>query len=344
MSLVESPAPTTDGSSRSPEGTVRIEVEDPIGWLYFNRPEKRNAMNPVLNAEMPQALETLERDDRVRVGGLSGSGRATAVKLAAAGAKLILVARDLRKLEAAAAEIHGQGGQVSVYACDLTDAEASTALIAQLLGEHGHVDVLINNAGRSIRRAIENTYERLHDYERLMRINYFAAVRLTLGLLPSMAARGTGHVISISSIGVLSNAARFAAYNASKAALEAFTRCAAAEYRDRGIRFTVINMPLVRTSMVAPTQLYRRVPLLQPQQAADIVGEALMRRPARLTTPRGKLAQLIEALAPEVGRAVMSESYRLFPESEAAGGAPGAEASLAPEAAAFAALLHGSYG
>ena len=131
--------------------------------------------------------------------------------------------------------------------------------------------------------------------------------------------------------------------NASKAALEAFTRCAAAEFRDRGVHFTVINMPLVHTGMVAPTRVYQRFPLLEPEQAADIVCEALMRRPVRLATPRGRLAQLIEALAPEIGRAVMSESYRLFPESEAAGGPPGAEASLAPEAAAFAALLHGSH-
>ena len=275
-------------------------------------------------------------------GGSSGIGRATALKLAAVGAKLIIVARDPVKLEEAAAQLRAQGAEVAAYACDLADAEAGTALIARLLGEHGPIDVLINNAGRSIRRAVENTYDRFHDYERLMRINYFAAVRMTLGVLPSMVARGAGHVISISSIGVLSNAARFAAYNASKAALEAFTRCAAAEYRDRGVRFTVINMPLVRTGMVAPTHVYQRFPLLEPEQAADIVCEAIMRRPARLATARGRLAQLIEALAPELGRAVMSESYRLFPESEAAGGPPGAEASLAPEAAAFAALLHGS--
>ncbi len=276
-------------------------------------------------------------------GGSSGIGRATAQKLAAAGAKLIIVARDAVKLEDAATQLRAQGAEVAAYACDLTDAEAAAALIARLLGEHGPIDVLINNAGRSIRRAVENTYDRFHDYERLMRINYFAAVRVTLGVLPAMAARGSGHVISISSIGVLSNAARFAAYNASKAALEAFTRCAAAEYRDRGVRFTVINMPLVRTGMVAPTRVYQRVPLLEPQQAADIVCAALVHRPVRLATPRGRLAQLIEALAPEFGRAVMSESYRLFPESEAAGGPPGAETSLAPEAAAFAALLHGSY-
>ncbi|MDE2261338.1 MAG: SDR family NAD(P)-dependent oxidoreductase, partial [Gammaproteobacteria bacterium] len=154
--------------------------------------------------------------------------------------------------------------------------------------------------------------------------------------------RGKGHVISISSIGVLSNAARFAAYNASKAALEAFTRTAAAEYHERGVRFTVVNMPLVRTAMVAPSRVYERFPLLRPEQAADIVCDAIVRRPERLATPLGKLAQLVEAFAPGLNRAFMSESFRLLPESEAAGGAPGAEDRLQPEVLAIAALLHGA--
>jgi short-subunit dehydrogenase len=274
-------------------------------------------------------------------GGSSGIGRSSALKLAAAGAKVLIVARDAAKLEAVAAEIRSAGGQASAYACDLTEAEACAALVARVHAEHGGVDVLVNNAGRSIRRAIENTYERFHDYERLMRLNYFAAVRLTLALLPAMAARGSGHVISISSIGALSHAARFAGYNASKAALDAFTRCAAAEYHDQGVRFTVINMPLVRTAMVAPTKAYRDFTLLTPEQAADMVCDAVVRRPERLATPIGTLAQLVEALAPALLRALMSEGYRMFPESEAAGGAPGSDSAPRPEAAAFAALLRG---
>ena len=274
-------------------------------------------------------------------GGSSGIGRATALQLAQAGARVLIVSRDPQKLEAAAAAIRGLGGEVHAYACDITAAGACEQLIAKVLGENGHVDILINNAGRSIRRAIEHTYDRLHDYERLMSVNYFGAVRLTLALLPSMAARSAGHVISISSIGVLSNAARFAAYNASKAALEAFTRCAAAEYHDRGLRFTVINMPLVRTAMVAPSHVYDRFPLLRPEQAAEIVCDAVVRRPERLATPLGKLAQLVEALAPGLNRAFMSETYRLLPESEAAGGSPGAEERLESGALAIAALMHG---
>jgi NAD(P)-dependent dehydrogenase (short-subunit alcohol dehydrogenase family) len=304
-------------------------------WDYWERrldPQRRDGHRLAATVRGKTVLIT---------GGSAGIGRATALKLAQAGARVIIVGRDPQKLAAAAADIRELGGQVSAHPCDITDGSACERLVAQVLAGDGHVDILINNAGHSIRRAIEHTYDRLHDYERLMRVNYFGAVRLTLALLPSMVARGGGHVISMSSIGVLSSAARFAAYNASKAALEAFTRCAAAEYHDRGVRFTVINMPLVRTAMVAPSHVYERFPLLQPEQAADIVCDAVVRRPERLATPLGKLAQLVEALAPGLNRAVMSENFRLLPESAAAGGQAGAEERLAPEALAIAALLHG---
>ena len=197
---------------------------------------------------------------------------------------------------------------------------------------------MINNAGRSIRRAIERTYDRFHDYERVMRVNYFAAVRLTLGLLPSMIQHGCGHVINISSISAITNAPRFAAYNASKAALEAFTRCAAAEYNGRNVFFTVINLPLVRTPMVAPTKVYDHVRLMQPDQAADLVCEAIVRRPARLASGLGTLAQLVEALLPQLNTAFMSENFRMFPETEAAVGSP---TPPSPETAALWSLMRG---
>jgi NAD(P)-dependent dehydrogenase (short-subunit alcohol dehydrogenase family) len=174
-----------------------------------------------------------------------------------------------------------------------------------------------------------------------MRINYFAAVRVTLGLLPAMVARGAGHVISISSIGVLSNAARFAAYNASKAALEAFSRCAGAEYSERGVRFTVINMPLVRTPMVAPTRIYEQFPLISAEQAADLVCEAIIHQPQRLATRLGIFAQLIGLFAPRIGEIIMSESYKMFPDSDAAVGAKEGGARASPEMIAFASLMRG---
>jgi NAD(P)-dependent dehydrogenase (short-subunit alcohol dehydrogenase family) len=317
---------------------IRVPPLEDYAWRLWDYWERR------LDPQRPgsQRLREAVRGKTVLItGGSSGIGRATAMKLAEAGARLVIVARDPQHLAAAATEIRGCGAQVRAYPCDITDEAACERLTAQVLAENERVDILINNAGHSIRRAIEHTYDRFHDYERLMRVNYFGAVRLTLALLPSMVARSAGHVISISSIGVLGHVARFAAYNASKAALEAFTRCAAAEYRDQGVRFTVVNMPLVRTAMVAPTRIYERFPLLQPEQAADIVCEAIVRRPERLVTPLGRLAQLVEALAPGLNRAVMSESYRLLPESEAAGGSAGAAERLAPEVAAISALLQG---
>jgi NAD(P)-dependent dehydrogenase (short-subunit alcohol dehydrogenase family) len=274
-------------------------------------------------------------------GGSSGIGRATALRLAEAGAHVLIVARDPERLAQVAAEIEAHGGQVSTYACDIGDPALCDRFIAQLLSDHGHVDILINNAGHSIRRAIENTYQRFHDYERLMRINYFAAVRVTLGILPAMVERRSGHVISISSIGVLSNAPRFAGYNASKAALEAFTRCAGAEYSDRGVSFTVINMPLVRTPMVAPTRMYAQLALLSPDDAADLVCDAIIHKPQRLSTGLGKFAQLLGLLAPHLSELLMNEAFRMFPESEAAGAPAGSEQHASRETVAFAALMKG---
>jgi len=304
-------------------------------WDYWERhldPDLFKARN----------LEQAVRGKRVLItGGSSGIGRATALKLAAAGARVLIVARDPQKLQAVRAAIEAQGAAASVYPCDITDEQSCAQLMARLQDEHGGVDILINNAGRSIRRAIEHTYDRFHDYERVMRLNYFAAVRVTLGLLPGMVQRGAGQVINISSIGVLSNAARFAAYNASKAALEAFTRCAAAEYSERGVHFGVVNLPLVRTPMVEPTRIYRHFNLISPEQAAAMVCDAVIERRGRLATRLGTLAQLIEVFAPRLGTAIMSESFRIFPDSEAAGAAQGSDAVATPDMLALGSLMHG---
>lgn len=274
-------------------------------------------------------------------GGSSGIGLATAHKLAAAGAHVLLVARDAGRLEQTAAQIQAAGGRVSTYQCDIAEPDACDRFVAQVLADHGHVDVLINNAGHSIRRAIENTYQRFHDFERLMKINYFAAVRVTMGFLPAMVARHSGHVINISSIGVLSNAPRFAGYNASKAALEAFSRCAGAEYCERGVNFTVINMPLVRTPMVAPTKMYRQFALWQPEQAADLVCDAIIHKPQRLATRLGRFAQVVGLLTPGISERLMSEAFRMYPESEAAGAPTGTERQVSREQLAFATLMRG---
>ncbi|HRX69678.1 MAG: SDR family oxidoreductase [Candidatus Competibacteraceae bacterium] len=251
-------------------------------------------------------------------GASSGIGKAAALKVAEAGAKTLIVARTEEKLLDTQREIQERGGIAHVYTADVADIASCDALIQQVLAEHGRVDILVNNAGRSIRRAIENSLDRFHDYERTMQLNYFGALRLIMGFIPSMMAKKHGHVINISSIGVLSNAPRFSAYVASKAALDAFARCAAAEFSDSGIEFTTINMPLVRTPMIAPTKIYQHVPTLSPDEAADLIVQAIIDRPERIATRIGVFAQVLHALAPKVYAVIMNTAFRLFPESAAA--------------------------
>ena len=212
-----------------------------------------------------------------------------------------------------------------------------------MLEAHGAVDVLINNAGVSIRRSIEHSFDRFRDYERTMRLNYFGALRLTLALLPAMQKRKSGHVVNISSIGVLTNAPRFSAYVASKAAMDAFARCAASEFADDGIAFTTINMPLVRTAMSAPTDIYQHTAMLSPEEAADLVAQAVIERPERVTTRLGVFAEVVHAVAPKLAHIIMNTAYRMYPESAAALGIkdPAAAPKLTPEQIAFAELTRG---
>ena len=304
-------------------------------WDYWER-----NLDPDLSLD--RSLRGTVAGKRVLItGGSSGIGRAAALMLGDAGAHVLIAARDAAKLEAVAAEIRARGGVVSTYACDITDAVASGALASRILAEHGGVDVLVNNAGHSIRRSIAISGDRLHDYDRLMQINYFAAVRLTLALLPHMAARRSGQVIVISSIGVLSNAPRFSAYVASKAAIEAFARCAASEYRDQGVQFSVINMPLVRTPMIAPTHAYAQLPAMSPEQAAELIADAIVHKAPRLATRLGMFARLLELFAPKLADVINNVSFHMFPDSPAARGVAGPDDPPTTEAVGFAKLLHG---
>ena len=273
-------------------------------------------------------------------GGSSGIGKAAALKIAAAGAVTLIVARDAAKLAATRLEAAARGLSIVTYAADIADPAQCDALIKTIIANHGSVDILINNAGRSIRRGIEHSYDRLHDFERTMRINYFASVQLTMGLLPEMVKKQSGHVINISSIGVLAGSPRFSAYVASKAALEAWTQCAAGEFLDRGINFTIINFGLVRTPMIAPTKFYDHVPTMTPEEAADLIAEAIIRRPLRLTTRLGVFSQVVQALAPRFGQTILNTSFRMFPDSAAATGKAGSEVPTADQIA-FTQMLRG---
>ncbi len=323
------------------EGTdIRVPSLEDYAWRLWDYWERH--LDPDLSLD--RSLAGAVRGKVVLItGGSSGIGLAAAERCADAGARVVIVARDPEKLEAARAQLAARGGAVSVYACDISDYAACDALSRQVLTDHGGVDVLVNNAGRSIRRSIDLSYDRFHDFERTMQLNYFAVVRLTMSLMPCLLERG-GHVVNISSIGVLSNAPRFSAYVASKAAMEAWTRCAAAEFADRGVTFTIINMPLVRTPMIAPTKIYEQMPVATPEEAADMVSEAIIDRPKRIATRLGIAAEVLHLVAPRVTEVVMNTAYRMFPDSAAAKGEQDARKPDAPptqEAVMFASILRG---
>ncbi len=256
----------------------------------------------------------------VITGASSGIGRATALKVAAAGGIPLLVARRAAELDELRTEIVAAGGQAYTYPCDLTDAESVTKTVALMLEEHPGIDMLVNNAGRSIRRSIRLSYDRFHDYERAMAINYFGAIRLILALLPHMTERRFGHIVNVSSIGVQGIAPRFSAYVASKAALDYFSKIAATETHGAGVTFTTVHMPLVRTPMIRPTKIYDAFPAKSPDQAADMVMEALRDRPKHIGTPTGYMIQTAYTLAPGLVDAIAYQGYRVFPDSTAAGG------------------------
>ena len=277
-------------------------------------------------------------------GGSSGIGLSAACRFAEAGAITIICARGEHKLGAAVEEIKayaGKDAQVFSYAVDISDAAGCAEFVKTLEAQHGGVDFLINNAGRSIRRAIEASYDRFHDFERTMQLNYFGSLRVTMGLLPGMVAKKKGHVVNLSSISVLVNAPRFSAYVASKAALDAWTRCASSEYADQGITFTTVNMPLVRTPMTAPTKIYDNMPLLKPEEAADMIVQACVDKPVRVATRLGVFGEILHAAAPRITQIVMNTTFRMFPDSAAAKGDKGAKSTLSPEAIAMSQMMKG---
>ncbi len=267
---------------------------------------------------------SLENAVRGRVvlitGASSGIGRAAAIRIGDAGGTVLLVARTAEKLEELRGVIRSRGGSAYAYPCDLSDMDDIDRMADEVLAAHGKVDVLVNNAGKSIRRSIALSYDRFHDFQRTMQLNYFGAVKLILKLLPVMRETDGGHIVNISSIGVQTNTPRFSAYVASKAALDAFSRCIASEVIDDGVTITTIHMPLVRTPMIAPTRMYERFPTITPDQAANMICDAIVFKPKRIATPIGTLGQILYAINPRSMDYVLNSAYHLFPDSRAARG------------------------
>ena len=283
------------------------------------------------------SLETEVEGKVVMVtGASSGIGKSAAMKIADAGGTVLLVARTPEKLEETRDQIQAGGGQAHIHRCDLSDMDDIDRMCSEVLDEHEYVDILINNAGRSIRRSIALSYDRFHDFERTMQLNYFGPVRTILRLLPRMRERKTGQIINVSSIGVQTNMPRFSAYVASKSALDAFSRCIASEIVDEGVDITTIHMPLVRTPMIAPTKMYDRFPTITPDEAGDMICDAIIYKPKRIATPVGTLGQILYAINPKSIDYILNSAYHMFPDSSAAKGSKvkargaNAEATAAP--------------
>lgn len=240
----------------------------------------------------------------ILTGASSGIGRAAALQLAAEGAEVFLMARRAEELASARDEIIAAGGKAHAYPIDLTDFDKADKTVADILDQHGKIDVLVNNAGRSIRRSASKSLDRFHDYERCMQINYFAPLRLIRNVLPAMLEDGDGHIVNVLTWGTLMAAAYYTAYNASKAALGAAAQGMDGELRSKGVAFTGIHYPLVHTAMSAPTDHYKGMPAMSVEKAGSWIVKAVHKRPARIAPPYAVAMGVNNTLFPGVSAAV----------------------------------------
>lgn len=211
-----------------------------------------------------------------------GIGAALARRLGLAGATVLLAARSREPLQDIADEITKAGGRAEAIPLDLTDPAQIAAQAEAIQRAHGGVDIVIHNAGKSIRRSLSLSLHRVHDFQRCMAINYLGPVELQLALLPGMLARGSGHIVAVSTVGVrLPPAPRWSAYLSAKAAFDVWLGCAAPELRRSGIATTSVYLGLVHTRMSAPTPTLRNMPGQTPDEAAQVLCRALIRRPRR---------------------------------------------------------------
>jgi short-subunit dehydrogenase len=303
-------------------------VEKPFAAMsnLVNTPNSAGRYRPfylrnLLDAVQGRTLhEAVEGTITLITGGSSGIGEAAAKKIAEAGGEVVLVARTPENLETVAKDIRANGGTAHVYPCDLTDMDAIAEMADKVLNDLGGVDMLVNNAGRSIRRSLALSYDRIHDYQRTMQLNYLGAVQLILKFIPGMRERGFGQIINVSSVGVQTRAPRFGAYIASKAALDSLCDALQAEVVNDDIKFTTVHMALVRTPMISPTKLYDKFPALTPDQAAGVITDAIVQRPRRASSPFGQFAALADAVNPAVMDRVRNRAFSMFEDSSAAKG------------------------
>jgi short-subunit dehydrogenase len=303
-------------------------VEKPFAAVsnLVNTPNSAGRYRPFYLRNLLDAVQGRTLHDAVDgtitliTGGSSGIGAAAAKKIAGAGGEVVLVARTQENLDKVADDIRGSGGTAHVYPCDLTDLDAIAAMADTVLADLGGIDMLINNAGRSIRRSLALSYDRIHDYQRTMQLNYLGAVQLILKFIPGMRERGFGHIINVSSVGVQTRAPRFGAYIASKAALDSLCDALQAEVVNDDVKFTTVHMALVRTPMISPTKMYDKFPALTPDQAAGVITDAIVHRPRRASSPFGQFAAVADAVNPAVMDRLRNRAFTMFEDSSAAKG------------------------
>ncbi len=253
-------------------------------------------------------------------GASSGIGEHTAYAAASRGAHVLLVARRADELARVQAEVVARGGRASTYTLDLTDGEAVDALVAELLEQHGAVDYLVNNAGRSIRRSLELSHDRFHDFERMMAVNFFGPVRLTMGLLPAMRAQKFGHVVNIVTWGNQIKAPKFSAYIASKTALDVWGRIMGREAFFDNVTCTNVRVALVATDMIGPTDAYSNSRVESPEHCAGRIVRALEDRPITVNGIVGTVGEVANLLTPRLSDFAMAVAHRKVPDSAAARG------------------------
>jgi thioester reductase-like protein/NADP-dependent 3-hydroxy acid dehydrogenase YdfG len=269
-------------------------------------------------------------------GASSGIGRAAAIAVAERGATVFALARNGEALDDLVAEIRASGGKAHAFTCDVTDSTSVEHTVKDILGRFDHVDYLVNNAGRSIRRSVVNSTDRLHDYERVMAVNYFGAVRMVLALLPHWRERRFGHVVNVSSAGVQARNPKYSSYLPTKAALDAFSDVVGTETLSDHITFTNIHMPLVNTPMIQPSRRLNPSPAISPERAAAMVVRGLVEKPARIDTPLGTLAEAGNYFVPRTSRRVLHQLYLGYPDSAAALGlAEAPTTSRAPQPSTY---------
>jgi NAD(P)-dependent dehydrogenase (short-subunit alcohol dehydrogenase family) len=250
-------------------------------------------------------------------GASSGIGEAGAELFARHGATVVVVARRRDLLDAVADRITTAGGAAMSVPCDLSDMGAIDALVADVGKRLGGIDILVNNAARSIRRGLAESLNRWHDVERTMVLNYYGPLRLIRGFAPGMLERGDGHIINVSTWGVMSEASpMFSVYNASKAALGSISRVVETEWGRKGVHSTTLYYPLVATPMIKPTKAYHGMPALSSEEAAEWMITAARTRPVRIAPRMAVALTALNTVGPRWVNALMQRRADQLDESQ----------------------------